>query len=146
MSAETTIFIQLALGVSNAAGITSAPLLGGSIRAGEGFDQKTRFFCANVPALEVPERPTESQARATLRTIRAVFPTFPFADSERVWDGQLELVDLRKRPGLDESSFLVGLMTAVCRPCLYLASGLMPVARQPSGSGPANVCSAQQSD
>ena len=92
MSAETTIFIQPALCVPNAAGITSAPMLGRSIRAGEGFDQKTRLFCANAPALEVAERPTESQTRATLRTIRAVFPTFPLADSERVWDGQIELV------------------------------------------------------
>jgi hypothetical protein len=119
------------------AGITTAPLLDadGSIRTVEGFDPETRLFCANVPKLEVPERPTESQPRDALRTLRAAFQTFPFADSERVRDGKLELVDVRKNPGLDESSFLAGLMTAVCRPCLYLAPGLMLNAPQRSGSG-----------
>jgi putative DNA primase/helicase len=121
------------------AGTTTAPLLGedGGIRAAEGFDRETRLFCANVPVLEVPARPTERQAGAALGTLRAAFQTFPFADSERVWDGKLklELVDLDKAPGLDESSFLVSLITAVCRPCLYLAPGLMVVAPQRSGSG-----------
>jgi putative DNA primase/helicase len=119
------------------AGITTAPLLGedGSIRAAEGFDPETRLFCANVPVLEVPKRPTESQAGVALRTLRAAFQTFPFADSERVRDGKLELVDPRKKPGLDESSFLAGLMTSVSRPCLYLAPRLMLDAPQRSGSG-----------
>jgi putative DNA primase/helicase len=121
------------------AGTTTAPLLGedGGIRAAEGFDRETRLFCANVPVLEVPARPTERQVGAALCTLRAAFQTFPFADSERVWDGKLklELVDLDKAPGLDESSFLVSLITAVCRPCLYLAPGLMVVAPQRSGSG-----------
>jgi hypothetical protein len=121
------------------AGITTAPLLGedGSIRAAEGFDRETRLFCANVPVLEVPDRPTKKQAEDALRTLRAAFRTFPFADSARLRDEQqkLDLVDIDRNPGLDESSFLVGLMTAVCRPCLNLAPGLMLVAPQRSGSG-----------
>jgi putative DNA primase/helicase len=64
-------------------GITTAPLPGEdeSIRAVEGFDPETRLFCANVPVLEVPALPTEKQAKEALRTLRATFRTFPFADS-----------------------------------------------------------------
>lgn len=122
------------------AGITTAPLLrgDGDIRVTEGYDPETGLWCVNVPKLEVPARPTEDQARAALEeTLRPAFRTFPFADSKRVWDPNLglELVDLTKPPGLDESSFLCGLMTAACRPCLHLAPGLMLVAAQISGSG-----------
>lgn len=121
------------------AGITTAPLVGedGGIRAAKGFDRESRLYCVNVPVLEVPEQPTERQAHAGLQILRDAFQTFPFADAARVWDGRLglELVDLSKDPGLDESTFLAGLITAVCRPCLYLAPGLMLVAAQRSGSG-----------
>lgn len=91
----------------------------------------------NVPALAAPQQPNEDQARAALHTLRDAFQTFPFADSERVWDPalKLELVNLAKPPGLDESAFLAGLMTAVCRPCLYLAPGLMFDATHELGSG-----------
>jgi|SRR5215469_4547002 hypothetical protein len=121
------------------AGITTAPLLreDGSIRAASGFDRETRLYCASVPALDMPDRPDERQARAALQILRATFRTFPFADSERVWNGklQLELVNLGKPPGLDESTFLAGLLTGTCRLCLRLAPGLMLVAPQRSGSG-----------
>jgi len=33
------------------------------------------------------------------------------------------VVDVSKPPGRDESSFLVALLTAVCRPSLHLAAG-----------------------
>ena len=91
----------------------------------------------NVPELEVPLRPTERQARAALCFLREIFRTFPFADAARVWDPklQLELVDLSQPPGLDESTFVAGLMTSVCRACLLLAPGLMLVGPQRSGSG-----------
>jgi putative DNA primase/helicase len=119
-------------------GVTTAPLLGedGSIRVVEGYDPESRQYCANVPVLEVPERPTERQARDALRLLRLAFQTFPFADSEWYRDTELdlELVDVDRPPGLDESAFLAGLMTAVCRPSLYLAPGLMLVALS-SGSG-----------
>ena len=121
------------------AGITTAPLLAedGSIRAGSGFDQETRLYRANVPAPEILDRPGEREARAALQILRAAFQTFPFADSARVLDPKLklELVDLSKPPGLDESNFLAGFFTAVCRPCLRVAPGLMLVAPQRSGSG-----------
>ena len=120
------------------AGVTTAPLLGadGSVRVVEGYDPESRQYCANVPVLELPERPTERQAKDALRLLRLAFQTFPFADRERFWDTKLclDLVDIDRPPGLDESAFLAGLMTAVCRPSLYLAPGLMLVA-PPSGSG-----------
>jgi hypothetical protein len=120
------------------AGVTTAPLLGedGRIRAVEGYDPASRQYCAKVPMLDVPERPTERQAKNALHLLRSAFQTFPFADSERFRDTKLnlDLVDIDRPPGLDESAFLAGLMTAVCRPSLYLAPGLMLVA-PPSGSG-----------
>ena len=47
----------------------------------------------------------------------------------------LKLVDIDRDPGLDDSTSLCGLMTAVCRPRLHLAPGFMLVAAQLSGSG-----------
>jgi hypothetical protein len=44
-------------------------------------------------------------------------------------------VDLSKPPGRDESSFLVALLTAVCRPSLYLAPGVLVRAAALSGAG-----------
>lgn len=64
-----------------------------------------------MPVLEIPERPTERQAREALHLVRATFRTFAFADSERKPDldpeTQLEIVDIAKPAGLDESAFIV---------------------------------------
>jgi putative DNA primase/helicase len=38
-------------------------------------------------------------------------------------------------PGMDESAFLVGLLTAICRPSLWLAPGFLVRAPESSGSG-----------
>jgi hypothetical protein len=100
------------------AGITTAPLLGedGSIRAAEGFDRETRLICANVPVLGVADRPTESQAGAALRTLRATFQTA----AERVAD------DLAFRPAERRTAIggttarqLFGLGAMVPRPAPY---------------------------
>ena len=121
------------------AGLCTAPLLraDGSIRTVEGYDRETRLWCWNVPTLGLPEHPSEDQARQALRTLRTTFRTFPFADAERRRDADLdlELVDLEKPPGRDESAFLTGLMTGVCRPSLILTPGLMAIAARFSGSG-----------
>jgi putative DNA primase/helicase len=126
-------------GLPRLAGITTAPLLreDGGLRVAEGYDPETRLWCANMPVIDLPERPAEDQAREALLRLRAAFRTFPFADAERLWDAKLglELVDLATDPARDESAFLCGLMTSVCRPCLHLAPGLMLVAPQLSGSG-----------
>jgi hypothetical protein len=45
------------------------------------------------------------------------------------------VVDVAKPPGMDESAFLCALLTAVCRPCLWLAPGLLVRAPEYSGAG-----------
>jgi hypothetical protein len=87
--------------------------------------------------LPIPERPTRADAEAALRLLRETFRTFPFADAARRIDPKLgvEVVDLDLSPGMDESSFLVGLLTAVCRPSLWLAPGLLVRAPDTSGAG-----------
>jgi hypothetical protein len=123
-------------------GITTAPLLhdDGTIRSAAGYDPASRMWCENVPDLKgfVLERPTRDDALAALRLIRNTFKTFPFADAEMRMDdaaGALPEVDLSKPPARDESSFLVALLTAVCRPSLHLAPGVLLRAPALSGAG-----------
>jgi hypothetical protein len=86
--------------------------------------------------LNIPERPTEADAREALKRIRHFFRTFPFADSERVKEENgLRVVDLSKKPGLDESIFLVALMTAVIRQSIELAPAVICDAPAYSGAG-----------
>jgi hypothetical protein len=120
------------------AGISTAPLLAsdGSVRTVEGYDAETGLWCANVPPVDIPPQPTIGEARAALELLRRVFRTFPFADADRQREGALDVIDLNKSPGQDESAFLVALMTAVCRPSLWLAPGLLMTA--PAISGAAN--------
>jgi hypothetical protein len=122
-----------------ARGITTTPLLSwdGSVRAAEGYDHATSLWCANVPILRMPRRPTYAQAQAALRLLRETFRTFPFSDAPRRQDEALgvEVVDLDQRPGADESTFLVGLLTAICRPSLWLAPGFLVRAPEISGAG-----------
>jgi hypothetical protein len=120
-------------------GITSAPLLhdGGSIRAAVGFDSATRLWCESVPAVDVPENPSRAEAEAALLKLRHWFRTIAFADAERVHtpDAPAPVVDVSKPPGADESAFLVALLTAICRPCLWLAPALLIRAPEYSGAG-----------
>jgi hypothetical protein len=120
-------------------GITSAPLLhhDGTVRAAEGYDAETRLWCERVPAVEVPERPDKDDAAAALLRLRRHFRTFAFADAERVGEAgaAVPVVDIAKPPGADESAFLCALLTAVCRPCLWLAPGLLARAPEYSGAG-----------
>jgi len=121
-------------------GITTAPLLSedGSIRTARGYDAATGLWCERVPDVGalVPLRPTRAQAEAALALIRDAFGTFCFADAEAVrrCDG-VSIVDLRKSPGLDESSFLCALLGSVCRASLWLAPGSLLRAAPHSGSG-----------
>jgi putative DNA primase/helicase len=121
------------------AGICTAPLLkaDGSVRAADGYDRDTGLWCASVPDLQIPERPTRADAEAALRLLREPFRSFPFADAVRRLDPRLgtDVVNLDHPPGLDESTWLAGLMTAVCRPSLWLAPALAIRAPEISGSG-----------
>ena len=85
----------------------------------------------------VPMTPTRDQSDAAVRLLRETFKTFPFADAVRIRDAGLgiDVVDLAKAPGADESAFLVALLTAICRPSVWLAPGLLVNAPAVSGAG-----------
>ena len=121
------------------AGICTAPLLSadGRARTAAGYDPVTHLWCANLPTLRLPEQPTRAEAEAGLRLLREVFRTFPFADAARVIDRQLgtEVVNIDLPPGMDESAFLVGLFTAICRTSLWLVPGLLIRGPEISGAG-----------
>ncbi len=120
-------------------GITSAPLLhsDGTIRAAEGYDATSRLWCEAVPAVDVPASPSRDDAAAALMKLRQWFRSFAFADSERITEpgAVVSVVDSAKPPGADESAFLVALLTAICRPCLWLAPALLARAPEYSGAG-----------
>jgi hypothetical protein len=122
-------------------GIATAPLLkdDGTIKSIEGYDATSGMWCENVPDLTtlVPDRPSKDEATWALRFIRDTFKTFCFADAETIddGDGSVPIVDVSKPPGRDESSFLVALLTAVCRPSLHLAPGVLIRAAPMSGAG-----------
>jgi hypothetical protein len=120
-------------------GITTAPLLSfdGSMRIAEGYDGPTAMWCCRVPALELADAPSLADAEGALRTLRAAFRTFPFADARTVRGEEwaIPLVDLSHPPGRDESAFLVALLTAVCRPSLPLAPGMVITAPLITGAG-----------
>ena len=61
-------------------GITTGPLLDddGAIRTVEGYDSRTRLWCANIPTLQVPKRPTLDQAKDALHLLREAFRTIPY--------------------------------------------------------------------
>ena len=122
-------------------GIASAPLLhdDGTIRSAQGYDRATGMWCENVPDLTglVPDLPTKDDAAAALLLLREAFKTFCFADAVTVDapKGGVALVNTNEAPRNDESAFLVALLTAVCRPSLHLAPGVLVRAAPMSGAG-----------
>jgi hypothetical protein len=122
-------------------GIASAPLLqeDGEIRSTEGYDPASGMWRENLPELIglVAEEPTKDDAVAALRLIRNTFKTFCFADADMIGDGGsgFAVIDTTKPPGRDESSFLIALLTAVCRPSLPLAPAVLLRAAPMSGAG-----------
>jgi hypothetical protein len=121
-------------------GIATAPLLheDGTIKSAEGYDPNSGMWCERVPDLTglVPEQPNKDQAQAALRVTRETFKTFCFADAVTVdVSTGVPVVDTSLSPGRDESAFLVALLTAVCRPSLYLAPGVLLRAAPMSGAG-----------
>src|SRR6476660_4043561 len=101
------------------AGISTSPLLesDGTVRDSDGYDADRQLWCSNIPALSLHNLPTDGDAEAALRKLRHPFRTFPFADAGRKSEGSatVEVVDLNQPPALDESSFLMALLTATCR-------------------------------
>jgi hypothetical protein len=120
------------------AGVGTAPLLSadGEVRVANGYDPETALWCSHVPMLTLPWHPTRTDAEAALQRLRETFRTFPFGDASRRWDASLgvEVVDVGEPPGRDESAFLLALMTAVCRPSLWVAPGVLFTAPAVSGA------------
>jgi len=122
-------------------GIASSPLLvnDGTINSFNGYDANSGMWCEKVPDLSkrVPNLPTKEEATAAFLLIRETFKTFCFADAETIFDGRygVPVVNTASPPGKDESAFLVALMTAVCRPSLHLAPGVLLRAAPMSGAG-----------
>ena len=130
-----------ACSLPNLNGIASSPLLreNGDIYCAEGYDSASGMWLENVPDLTgiIPERPTKDQAATALRLIRAAFSTFCYADADTLYGDHapVAVVDINKPPGKDESGFLTALLTAVCRPSLRLAPGVLLHAPSLSGAG-----------
>ncbi|MGA8616356.1 MAG: hypothetical protein WB760_32615, partial [Xanthobacteraceae bacterium] len=120
-------------------GICTAPILSadGTVRIADGYDAETGLWCSNVPHLAVPTRPSRADAEAAFGFLRQTFQSFPFADAPRRTDNSLdmEVVDIAKPPGRDESTFHVAQLTAVCRQSLGLAPGALFAAPEISGAG-----------
>ena len=122
-------------------GIASAPMLSsnGAIHNTAGYDVESGMWNEHTPDLTslIPDRPSRLDAQTALSLIRAAFRTFCFADADTVIDCATGsyLVDTTKPPGKDESAFLVSLLTAVCRPSLHLAPGVLLRAAPISGAG-----------
>lgn len=119
------------------AGVTTAPLLteDGGILSHSGYNAEHSLWCRAVPALTVPERPSKADAEAALLLLRQRFATFPFAGAALVSRNGVDVIDLRQSPQLAESGFLVALLTAVCRPSLFLAPGVLVSAPPINGAG-----------
>src|SRR5262249_43653071 len=122
-------------------GIATAPPLAdaGTIQSAPRDAPTSGMWAESVPDLTalVPDRPTKADVVSSLRLIRETFKTFCFADAETIDDvaAGVPVVDVSKPPGRDESSFLVALLTAVCRPSLHLAPGVLLRAAPMSGAG-----------
>ncbi len=121
-------------------GIASAPLLreDGTVVTSSGYDVDSGMWLEDVPPLSgLGECPTKADASRALLRLRQAFRTFCFADAQIVDpDGSgPPVVDISKPPGHDESAFLVTLLTAVCRPSLFLAPGTLIGAPSLSGAG-----------
>jgi putative DNA primase/helicase len=126
-------------GLPPLAGVSTAPLLSadGKVRVADGYDPETALWCCRVPMLTLPSHPSRIDAEAALWRLREAFRTFPFGDASRRRDAShgVEVVDLLKPLGRDESTFLLALMTAVCRPSLWLAPGMLFTGPAVSGAG-----------
>lgn len=122
-------------------GIASTPLLrsDGSIHSAPGYDAVSGCWLERVPPLSrlIPARPSFEDAQRALMRLRSRFASFCFADSPtvRVPDLDSPLVDLEQPAGSDESAFITSMVTAVCRPSLDLAPGVLIRAAPMSGSG-----------
>lgn len=85
------------------------------------------MWCENMPDVAALVRCNpDKDAASGLAIVRETSRTFPFADAAVISDGGgVIAVDTSQPPGMDESSFLASLVTALCRPSLCLAPGAL---------------------
>ncbi|MGE0119886.1 MAG: hypothetical protein AB7S71_11035 [Dongiaceae bacterium] len=78
-------------GLPPLAGIATSPLLApdGTVRSADGYDRATGLWCASIPQLMLPKRPSRTDADAALQLLRETFRTFLFADAARRRDHDL---------------------------------------------------------
>lgn len=127
-----------AWGVRDLDGICRAPILSedGSIRVVRGYDPETRYWCVGGDTPTIVDKPSRRDAEEALKRLRGAFATFPFADAPIAPHPRAGIsIDLSQSPGLDESTYLTALMTAVCRPSLPLTPGFIIRAAHLSGAG-----------
>lgn len=115
-------------------GLSSGPKLreGGGIEILDGYDEESGLFYYDVPRVRVPRHATRRDAEQALALLRRLLMTFCFADAVRGADGKVEQAE---PPGFDETSALVAIVTAVSRPFLDFAPGLVVTAPALNGSG-----------
>jgi hypothetical protein len=116
--------------------VSATPLVrdDGSVRLDDGYDETSGILCdfRTLPRFEVPNQPSEQDARAALLALRELFQATPFADRVCRADNP-QLTDLEEDPGADESTFLHALMLAPLRPSMSAAPGVVIRATAMSG-------------
>ncbi len=123
------------------AGITSAPIIrrDGTIVSNTGYDTETCvYLSAHIEVADrIPEHPNRADATNAIRGLRQQFATFCFSDAPRTSapGSDIELVDLSKPPGDDETAAMAALLTAVARPSLDRAPAFLISAPSISGAG-----------
>jgi putative DNA primase/helicase len=118
-------------------GIATAPMLNadGTILTRPGYDAARLIWCEPCPDLAVPDPPTRQDAEAALLALRRRLCTFCFGDAATVRRDGVDVVDTASPPGMSESMALAALLTAVCRPSLDRAPGLIVSAPSVTGAG-----------
>jgi hypothetical protein len=119
-------------------GFARSPLLldDGSFRVGNGYDHETSIILDDVPDIRarVPASPTLEDALAAYGRLRHLVRTFPFADAEMIRDSGETVVNKDAPIGKDESAALCAILTAVARPSLPTAPGILISAPMFSGA------------
>jgi hypothetical protein len=101
-------------------GICRSPKLtaDGSIDGSCHYDDRLQvFFEGGLEDIvaRVPANPTDEEVKVVFLRCRERVRTFPFSDSPRLKEGEIEIVDLSQDPGLDESVFHNSMSAAIMR-------------------------------
>ena len=102
----------------------------------QGYDAATRIFFDAPPALALSEYPTLAEAQGGLAFVREGFASFLWGGSDApvVEEDGMTRMDTSKAAGLNESSALAMLLTAILRPVMDIAPGFVVNGARGSGS------------